>query len=156
MHRVGLLAFHLALINHPQDPLVVWTFASILYYGKWCKAVEFARENAKIGVHFSPEILEMSASKSDESLSKDVSHLAFLVISSIDALTGTDALLEMMGRYACSPHVGPVSAKFSYSFLNKPLCYEPYQYRELEMHQIILHSAYTLFLFPSSFCLQNV
>ncbi|KAJ8625669.1 hypothetical protein MRB53_034199 [Persea americana] len=105
---VGLLAFHLALINHPQDPLVVWTFASNLYYGNWCKAVEFARENAKMGVQFSPEILEMSATESDESLLEEVSHLASLVISSIDALTNTDALLKTMGRYPHLPHLGLV------------------------------------------------
>lgn len=31
--RVGLLAFHLALVNNPQDAFVVLAFASILYHG---------------------------------------------------------------------------------------------------------------------------
>ncbi|KAA3453156.1 PolyA_pol domain-containing protein/PolyA_pol_RNAbd domain-containing protein [Gossypium australe] len=36
---VGLLMFHLALVNNPQDALVIWTFASVLYHGNWKEGV---------------------------------------------------------------------------------------------------------------------
>ncbi|KAJ0967061.1 hypothetical protein J5N97_023978 [Dioscorea zingiberensis] len=95
---LALLAFHLALVDHPQDALVVWTFASILFHGIWTKGVQFARENV-IDVTFAPEISAPSGTKSNESLLEDVSHLASLVKSSLSSLTNTDALRQSMTRY---------------------------------------------------------
>ncbi|XP_058090637.1 uncharacterized protein LOC131237037 [Magnolia sinica] len=105
---VGLLAFHLALLKHPQDALVVWTLSSILYYGNWIKAVEVARENAQMRVQFIPEISETFGSKSNESLLEEVSDLASLVKSSIGALTSTNTLIETMARYPLFPCSGLV------------------------------------------------
>ncbi|RZB78937.1 Poly(A) polymerase I, partial [Glycine soja] len=51
-----LEAFHLALVNNPQDALVVWAFASVLYHGEWEKGIKFAKEHAKMFVNFAPEI----------------------------------------------------------------------------------------------------
>ncbi|XP_077246836.1 uncharacterized protein LOC143886662 [Tasmannia lanceolata] len=105
---VGLLSFHLALVNHPQEALVVWTFASILFHGNWVKAVEFARENSQMCVPFIPEISEASGIESDESLQEAVFYLASLVKSSIHALTSTDILLESMSKYPLSTCSGLV------------------------------------------------
>ncbi|XWS33945.1 hypothetical protein CRYUN_Cryun22dG0126400 [Craigia yunnanensis] len=105
---VGLLMFHLALVNNPQDALVVWTFASVLYHGKWKEGVEFAREHTKVEVKFVPEISGFSETKSDEDLAKDVAQFASLVQDSAWALTETHSLFESMSRYSFSPCSGLV------------------------------------------------
>ncbi|TYH63634.1 hypothetical protein ES332_D07G206000v1 [Gossypium tomentosum] len=102
---VGLLMFHLALVNNPQDALVIWTFASVLYHGNWKEGVEFAREYTKLEVKFVPEISEFSETKSDEDLAKEVAQFASLVQDSVGVLTETSNLFESMSRYpfsACS------------------------------------------------------
>lgn len=96
---LGLLAFHLTLVEHPQDPLVVLMISSILHHGTWCKATEFARRNVKGLVHFVPEILQPSESKSDELLLEETSCLASLVKSSVNALTRMDVLQQSMDKY---------------------------------------------------------
>ncbi|XP_022775478.1 uncharacterized protein LOC111317278 isoform X2 [Durio zibethinus] len=105
---VGLLMFHLALVNNPQDGLVVWTFASVLYHGKWKVGVEFAREQTKVEVKFVPEISGFSETKSDEDLAKEVSQFATLVQDSVWALTETSSLFQSMSRYPSSPCPGLV------------------------------------------------
>lgn len=106
------MIFHLALLNNPQDALVVWTFASVLYHGKWKEGVEFSREHTKVGVKFVPEISGFSETKSDEDLAKEVSQFASLVQDSVCALTETSSLFESMSRYSFSPCSGLVSALF--------------------------------------------
>ncbi|PON50006.1 Poly A polymerase, partial [Parasponia andersonii] len=96
---VGLLGFHLALANNPQDALVVLAFASILYHGEWKEGIRFAIENAKVQVNFVPELSKSFTSKSDEELAKEVSQLATLVQDSLDVLTETESLLEAMSGY---------------------------------------------------------
>lgn len=93
------MAFHLALVEHPQDALVVWTLSSILYHGTWSKATEFARQNVKGFDQFVPEILEPSESKSDELLLEETCCLASLIKSSVDALTRIDVLQQSLTRY---------------------------------------------------------
>ncbi|KAE8695888.1 Cyclin B2,1 isoform 1 [Hibiscus syriacus] len=102
--------FHLALVNNPQDAFVVWTFASVLYYGNWKLGVEFARELgiSDSEVKFVPEISGFSETKSDEDLAKEVAQLASLVQDSVWTLTKTGNLLESMSRYAFSPCSGLV------------------------------------------------
>lgn len=77
--RVGLLAFHQALVSNPQDAFVIWVFASVLYNGKWEEGVKFAREHAKDQVNFVPEISGFSEIESDEELAAKVTELASLV-----------------------------------------------------------------------------
>ncbi|KAI4386858.1 hypothetical protein MLD38_004747 [Melastoma candidum] len=52
---VSIVAFHLALVNHSQDALVIWAFASVLYHGQWKEGVEFAIRHAGEQVEFVPE-----------------------------------------------------------------------------------------------------
>ncbi|KAL5557410.1 hypothetical protein UlMin_039646 [Ulmus minor] len=105
---VGLLAFHLALVNIPQDPLVVVAFASILYHGDWKEGLRFARENAQVQDNFLPELSRPFESKSDEELAEELSQLATLVQDSIDVLTETESLIESMSRYPVYPCSGLV------------------------------------------------
>ncbi|TKY70258.1 Poly(A) polymerase I [Spatholobus suberectus] len=96
---IGLLAFHLALVNDPQDALVVWAFASVLYHGEWEEGVKFAKEPAKMSVNFAAEIRTSSICKSDEEIAKAVTKLASLVMHSIPALVESNSLLQFMSRY---------------------------------------------------------
>ncbi|VVA10028.1 PREDICTED: poly(A) polymerase [Prunus dulcis] len=105
---VGLLAFHLALVNNPQDALVVLTFASVLYHEEWEEGVKFSRDNAEGIVNYVPEILCSSEFKSDKVLAKEVSQLASFVLDSISALTATESLIESMSRYPVFPCSGLV------------------------------------------------
>ncbi|GMY11102.1 poly(a) polymerase i [Fagus crenata] len=89
---VGLLAFHLALVNNPREALVIRTFASVLYHGNWEEGVKFAKEQAEMHVDFVPEISGSSNFKSDEELAKGVTLLASLVQDSISTLTETENL----------------------------------------------------------------
>ncbi|PQQ04442.1 hypothetical protein Pyn_14661 [Prunus yedoensis var. nudiflora] len=105
---VGLLAFHLALVNNPQDALVVLTFASVLYHEEWEEGVKFSRDNAEGIINYVPEILCSSEFKSDKELAKEVSQLASFVLDSISALTATESLIESMSRYPVFPCSGLV------------------------------------------------
>ncbi|XP_065856320.1 uncharacterized protein [Euphorbia lathyris] len=96
---LGLLAFHQALVNNPQDAFVVWVFASVLCHGRWKEGVKFARENAKLQVNFVPEISGFSDFKSDDELSSEVSHLAALVQKSVCGLVNAKYLVESMKKY---------------------------------------------------------
>ncbi|CAL5369011.1 unnamed protein product [Camellia sinensis] len=105
---VGLLAFHLALVNNPQDALVVWTFASVLYHARWKEGVKFAREHAQGSVIFIPEILEACNIMSEDELAERVTQFARVVQDSVDALTETDCLHQAMSRFPDSPCPGLV------------------------------------------------
>ncbi|KAE9450240.1 hypothetical protein C3L33_17864, partial [Rhododendron williamsianum] len=102
---VGLLAFHLALVNHPQDALAVWTFASVLYHGTWKEGVKFAIEHAQALTSFIPEISEVhhnrteDDNRTEDELAQRVTQLASLVQDSIGALTETDILVDKMSRF---------------------------------------------------------
>ena len=100
----------MALVSHPQDALVVFSFASILYHGGCEKGLKSARDNAQVTVDYLPEISIPSACKSEEQLEKEVSRFASLVLDSIAALTATESLVEGMSKYPETPCSGVVSS----------------------------------------------
>ncbi|KAM1587666.1 hypothetical protein ACFX1X_027127 [Malus domestica] len=100
---VGLLAFHLALVNNPQDALVVLTFASVLYHEEWEEGVKFSRDNAASIVKYVPEISGSCGFKSEEELAKQVSKLASFMLDYIAALAATKDPDESMSRYPVLP-----------------------------------------------------
>ncbi|KAJ6829162.1 putative poly(A) polymerase I [Iris pallida] len=97
---LGLLVFHLALVNHPQSALVIWTFSSILYLGTWKRALKFVRENNIGHVHFVPEILTPLGTESDEVILEEASYFVSLVKSSVNTFTSSEALLKSLARYS--------------------------------------------------------
>lgn len=111
-YRIGLLAFHMALVNSPQDALVVWAFASVLYHGEWEEGVKFAKEQAKMSVNFAPEIRTSSVYKSDEEIAKAVTELASLVMQ------------QFMSRYPSFPQSGMVIKSILASCNNIRFCSE--------------------------------
>ncbi|KAK3008462.1 hypothetical protein RJ639_013291 [Escallonia herrerae] len=106
--RVGLLAFHLALVNYPQHRLVVLAFASVLYHGKWKQGVEVARQHTQAQFRFVPEISEADDYISDDVLAEKVAELTLLVQDSVNILTDTDSLLQTMERFPGFPCPGLV------------------------------------------------
>lgn len=107
--RIGLLAFHLALVNNPQDALVVWALASVLYHGEWQEGIKFAKEHANMYVNFAPEIKRSSADKSDEEIAETVTKLASLAIDSIRVLVNINSFSQSLSRYPSVPRPRVVS-----------------------------------------------
>lgn len=96
----------MALINQPQRASVIWAFSSVLYYGKWTKAVDSVREKSQMLHGFTPEILRDSQTTSNQSLDEDVSHFVCLVNDSVNMLAGRQPFSECLLKYlssACSP-----------------------------------------------------
>lgn len=101
-YRVGLLAFHMALVNNPQKSLIVLAFAATLYHGEWNAGVNYARENSLVQINLRPEITGSAQFKSEEELAEGVSHFALKVQGCIAALTSADCLLEAMSKFPAS------------------------------------------------------
>lgn len=84
---VGLLAFHLALVNKPQDVLLVTAFSFSLYYGECsAKAISAARNTIQTANRFCPEIVEAVRVESDKLLVKEVSNLASEALAALDSM----------------------------------------------------------------------
>lgn len=109
LDRVGLLAFHLALVINPQDALVLWTFASVLYHGHWNEGVKFGRERAHRPTVYIPEVTEAHYSMSNNELAEKVTQLASAVQYCIGGLSEPDRLAKLMTRFPDSPCPGLVS-----------------------------------------------
>lgn len=109
-YRSAIMTFHLALVENPQDSLVVWTFATILYRGTSNNAVEIAKQNERVrDVQFIPEIHTSINPKSDEEILEEVSRLASLIKTSANSLTSIGALEKSLGRYGNPPSSRMVS-----------------------------------------------
>ncbi|XP_038904059.1 uncharacterized protein LOC120090455 [Benincasa hispida] len=100
---VALLAFHMALVNNPQNSLIVLAFAATLYHGDWNEGVNYARENSLLQINLRPEITSSAQFTSEEELTEGVTHFASKVQGCIAALTSADSLLEAMSTFPDSP-----------------------------------------------------
>lgn len=105
---IGLLGFHLALVNNPQHPFVIMTFASVLYHQNWEDGLKFARKCGRAPVSFEPETLEPYKFISDDEVAEKVKQLAMLVLDSIDVLVETDSLNKTMAKFTGYPCSGLV------------------------------------------------
>lgn len=121
--RVALLAFHMALITHPQHAFVILTFASVLYHANWKEAVKFAEKHVENAAVYGPEFSDTEGSISDDELAKNVAQLAVQVQKSINILTDRDSLLEAMSKFPgaqCSGLVGKHTFDFYMQLLFTP------------------------------------
>ncbi|KAL3341233.1 hypothetical protein AABB24_025670 [Solanum stoloniferum] len=105
---VALLAFHMALITHPQHVFVILTFASVLHHANWKEAVKFAEKHSEDAAVYGPEFSDSQGSISEDELAKKVAQLAVQVQKSINILTDRDSLLEAMSKFPGSPCSGLV------------------------------------------------
>lgn len=94
---LALLAFHSALVNSPQDALVIRAFAALLYFGTWESTIKFLKQDIGAPAPFVPETLGPSGL---DNLMEQTSHLASLVNSSVETLTCLDALQQSLARYS--------------------------------------------------------
>ncbi|XP_051183456.1 uncharacterized protein [Lolium perenne] len=97
---LGLLAFHTALVNAPQDAQVIKAFAALMHFGTWDSAVEFLKQDVGAPAIFVPEALGPSQAKLDDNLMKQISQLASLVNSSVDTFTCLDSLKQSLARHS--------------------------------------------------------
>ncbi|XP_078448409.1 uncharacterized protein LOC144716985 [Wolffia australiana] len=107
---LGLLAFHLALLLRPQDTVVVWAFASVLYHGDWgtAAAVNFAKERASAH-QFCPELHSSPVDRPDDpSIREKVSGLASLVKSTVRSFVYVDAMKELTSKIAPGTSTKPL------------------------------------------------
>lgn len=121
-NRVSLLVFHLALVNNPQDALVIGTFASLLYHGTWREGVKAAGELSGGQVNFAPEICISSDDLADEKLAQRVSKFASVVLDSISALNDAKRLRKIMGRCPSSSRPIVVSIFLTHPLLAHTTC----------------------------------
>ncbi|XP_027771462.1 uncharacterized protein LOC107014795 isoform X2 [Solanum pennellii] len=105
---VALLAFHMALITHPQHVFVILTFASVLYHANWKEAVKFAEKHSEDAAVYGPEFSDSHGSISEDELAKKVAQLAVQVQKSINILADRDSLLEAMSKFPGAPCSGLV------------------------------------------------
>ncbi|EPS60978.1 hypothetical protein M569_13823, partial [Genlisea aurea] len=99
----GIMAFHRALFSNPNHPVVVLTFASLLYHGTWEESLKFARKNASTAKIFVPEMLDDSGHLSDDELVDKIVHLARQMDESANFLVSKDHLSDAMARFPESP-----------------------------------------------------
>lgn len=98
------MAFHLALNTKPQDPLVIWTFSSLLCTKNWSTSVELAKESTQRHAFSAPEISKsFDHMEEDEELASKVSELASLVAASLDSLTRERSLHESVSKLKEAP-----------------------------------------------------
>ena len=93
----------MALVNNPQHPFVIMTFASVLYHQCWEDGLKFARKYGRVPVSFEPETLEPYKFIFDDEIAEKVKELATLVVDSIDVLVDNDRLNKTMAKFTGSP-----------------------------------------------------
>nr|XP_043631095.1 uncharacterized protein LOC122602557 isoform X2 [Erigeron canadensis] len=96
---IGILAFHQALVNKPQHPFVVLTFASVLYHQSWEDGLKFARKTGGALVSYEPEILDPYKFISDEEVAIKVKKLAMRVMDSIEVFVDADSQQSLMSKF---------------------------------------------------------
>nr|GEW68721.1 polynucleotide adenylyltransferase family protein [Tanacetum cinerariifolium] len=103
---VGLLGFHLALVENPQHPFIILTFACALYHQSWDDGLKFARKNSLTLVNFERETLEPSNFTSDDEVAEKVNKLAMAVMDSIDLMAEADPDFPNHGLVCIPQYVG--------------------------------------------------
>lgn len=100
---VAILTFHVALVNNPQQALVVLTFASLLYHGSWDEGVRFARQHAEAACIYVPETSDCSGPISDDELGERITQFAKHVKDTVNVFTETAKLQETMVKFPGFP-----------------------------------------------------
>nr|KAJ0220549.1 hypothetical protein LSAT_V11C200077080 [Lactuca sativa] len=131
---IGILAFHLALVNNPQHPFVILTFASVLYHQSWKDGLKFARKYGQPPVNFDPESLDTyDEFISDDEIAKKVNQLAIMVVDSVDVLMETNCLNHAMENFPGSPSPSPCSG---FVFISKNMGYSAQQLFHVLSHKV--------------------
>ncbi|KAG9446248.1 hypothetical protein H6P81_012376 [Aristolochia fimbriata] len=101
---VGILAFHYALAEEHQDPLVVATFTLAVHNGgDLSEAVNIARRITKIHDYSFPELAEPEE-MADSDLMDEVLDLASSVKASLSMMTSETFVSQAMSKYPQAPY----------------------------------------------------
>lgn len=101
--RIALLAFHKALVDQPQDPLVVAAFSLAVHSGgSLYEAVEIARNISQPHASFH-EIVESNHKESDYALMAQVVDLAASVKDVLWKMTDHHYVSQAMIKYPQAP-----------------------------------------------------
>ncbi|XP_068666937.1 uncharacterized protein [Aristolochia californica] len=101
---VGVLAFHYALAEEYQDPLVVATFTLAVHNGgDLSEAISIARRITKLHDNSFPELSEPKE-MSDSELMDEVLDLASSVKASLSMMTNETFVSEAMAKYPQAPY----------------------------------------------------
>lgn len=112
---VGILAFHMALVNKPQDVLLVTAFSFVLYYGEFsAKAARAARNTFQTANRFCPEIVESIRVESNQVLLEGVFNLASEAIAALDSMVNKTSPCRATSKNSQVPFSDLV-------FISKPL-----------------------------------
>lgn len=101
--RIALLAFHKALVDQPQDPVVVAALSlAINNGGSLFEAVEIAQNISQPHASFH-EIVESNHKESDYSLAEQVIDLADSVNTVLWKMTNSQYVSQAMIKYPQAP-----------------------------------------------------
>jgi hypothetical protein len=78
------------LVENPQHPFIILTFASALYHQSWDDGLKFARKNGQTLVNFEHEMLDPYNFTSDDEVAEKANKLAMAVMDSIDLMAEAD------------------------------------------------------------------
>lgn len=101
--RIALLAFHKALVDKPQDPLVIAAFSLAVHSGgSLDEAIEIAQSISRPHASFH-EIVESNHKESDYALKAHVLDLAALVKDVLWKMTDHHYVSQAMIKYPQAP-----------------------------------------------------
>lgn len=102
-----MLAFHIALVQNPQEASVVWAFSSLLYFGTCSDAMDIVKrmDGNEKAVDFLPEIRAPCDAEpmSEKMLKKNMLDLATLVRSSVNVFSSVESLRENLTVFSDAP-----------------------------------------------------
>ncbi|CAL5338079.1 hypothetical protein CsSME_00021552 [Camellia sinensis var. sinensis] len=102
---IGVLAFHKALVDHPQDPLVVAAFSIAVHSGgSILEAIKIARRISQPHDMTYDELLEPGSIDSDDALINEVMDLAISVKTALCKMTDEHFVSRAMIEYPQAPH----------------------------------------------------
>lgn len=103
--RVGILAFHLALVSEPCDPLTVATFTlAIQNGGDLVEAISIARGITRPYDSSFSELVEPQALDNDSELMDEVLELASSVKAAMSMMTDEHFVSQAMAKYPQAAH----------------------------------------------------
>lgn len=116
--RIALLAFHKALVDQPQDPLVVAAFSLAVHSdGSLYEAIEIAQSISQPHASF-PEIIESNHKESNYALMDQVVDLAVSVNAVLWKMTDHQYVSQAMINYPQAPWSDLVRVKIFYPYFD--------------------------------------
>ncbi|PIA27327.1 hypothetical protein AQUCO_08000004v1 [Aquilegia coerulea] len=102
---VAILAFHIALSDHPRDPLVVAAFTLAVYNGgDLLEAVKIARSISQSHDNSFPELIRTQKVDLDDVVISEVRDLATSVLTAVSWMTDESFVSQAMAKYPQAPY----------------------------------------------------